>query len=59
MSQLHIQANLVKIHTPVHDILQTRRCHPDADADADTDANADANNIRTKNNMSPSLWWGT
>ena len=50
MSQCYIHANLVEIHPPVH-ILQTRKCH--ADANANADANADANRIRTKNNMSP------
>ena len=46
MSQFYIHANLVKIWQPVHDIMQTRKCHVNADADT--------NRIRTKNNMFPS-----
>ena len=37
--------------------MQTRKCH--AHANANADANADSNRIRTKNNMSPPLRWGT
>ena len=44
MSQCYILANLVKIHSPVHEI----------SCPADADANTDANRIRTINNMSPS-----
>ena len=36
-----------------------KKCHVHADADADANANADAKMIRTKNNMSPPLRWGT
>ena len=43
-SQCYIQANLVKIHTPVH-IVQTRKCH--------TDANTNADRIHTKKQSVP------
>ena len=46
MSQCYIHANLLKIHPPVHDIVQTRKC----------DADADANRIRTKNNVGWLCW---
>ena len=50
MSQCYIHANLFKIHSPVHDIVQTRKCHANDDADTETNTNGS----RTKNNMSPS-----
>ena len=34
MNQCYIYANLVKIHSPVHDIVQTRKYHADTDSDA-------------------------
>ena len=49
--------------TDSQDILQTRKCHADANANAsananaNANANADANEIRTKINMSPA-WLG-
>ena len=50
MSQCYIHANLVKIWQPVHEISRKQECHTDTDT----------NDIRTKNNMSPSLFfqWG-
>ena len=40
------------------DRLRTRG-YADADADADAaDADADTDGFRTKNNMSPTPWWG-
>ena len=47
MFRCYTHANLVKIHLPVHEIIvETRKCHANANAHADTKG------IRTQNNMS-------